>query len=84
MSDYRDDKQPNGFTVNEMSKAFDRVKSAENWKYPICAEIDMAEGDERLITEAVIFFTGSVPKFVAKGGGRFLVLASGYYCTIGS
>jgi hypothetical protein len=85
MSDYRDDKQPNGFTVNEMSRAFDRVKSAENWKNPISKIIEI-KGDEdaRLITEAVIFYTGSVPTITPLGMGKFGVKAAGYYLTVGA
>lgn len=79
-------KQPNGFTTAQMSAAFDRVKDKLHWKRPVNCLVAIKDSeDERLISEAVIFYTGSVPTFTRmKGESLVRVRAAGYYATIGA
>lgn len=65
----------------ELKAAFDAVCDRSNWKNPVQGTI--LPKDEDVTREAVIFFTGSVPKFRARPSGRLLVEAAGYYKTIG-
>src|SRR5262245_2846710 len=77
-------------TRGELSTAFDRVAAKGNWKNPINTVVEIANDfDMAVIKEAVIFFTGSVPEFHARGGGKlpgchYRVTAKGYYLTIGA
>ncbi len=72
-----------GYTRDQLTEAFSLVKPAENWKYPISASIPDGT-DEKLVTCAIIFFTGSIPDFFTDSDGERYVLASGYYNEIGS
>ena len=70
-----------------LSAAFTRVQNKENWKYPINATLPLlteAERDE--LSEAITYFTGSVPEFrdIGTRVRKTLVTAAGYYRTIGS
>jgi hypothetical protein len=77
-------------TRGELSTAFNRIAPKGNWKNPINAVVDIANDfDKALMSEAIIFFTGSVPKFLPRGGGklpgcRYRVTAKGYYLTVGA
>jgi hypothetical protein len=77
-------------TRADLSAAFNRVASKENWKMPIDAVVDI-ENDyaKELIERAVIFLTGSVPTFEPIAGAtlpacRYRVKAAGYYAAIGA
>lgn len=55
------------------------------WKERIDATLRIGDDWEKFgIIEAVIFFTGSVPKLTALGRNRYRVKAAGYYATIGA
>jgi hypothetical protein len=85
-------------TRGDLSAAFDRVKNNEHWKNRIDATIDVTTDDELLmIREAIIFFTGSVPRFERLAslaqpgiigfsviGARVRVRAVGYFAAIGA
>lgn len=65
-----------------LSAAFDLVRPAEHWKYPIDAVIP---ADQRAsVEEAVAYFTGSTCTFRILPDKRLRVLAEGYYLTIGA
>lgn len=80
------------YTQQELSAAFQRVQNRRNWKKPVDAVIIIENDEEmRLITQAVIHFTGSVPSFVevdtpwrTDGKQRYRVTADGYYEAIGA
>jgi hypothetical protein len=76
-------------TRGELSTAFDRVASKENWKFPIDTVVDCNDWELFLLQEAIPFFTGSVPKFEPAIGAelprcRFRVRAAGYYNAVGA
>lgn len=83
-------------TRGELGKAFDKVKPAKHWKYPIDAEVVIEnDGEMAMIAEAVVFFTGSVAEFIPirvarpikdKDAGAMLyrVRAAGYFAVIGA
>ena len=58
----------NPFSRGELSGAFDKVADRTNWKLPVLATVDLDERELAMVQEAVIFFTGSVPKFEARIG----------------
>jgi hypothetical protein len=68
-----------------LTAAFEMVEDSTNWKNPIDATVKLNEGDFDVIQEAVIHFTGSVPRFsvVNKKEGLYRVQAAGYYEAIG-
>lgn len=70
-------------TRGELSEAFKKVQPKGHWKNAIDATLPLAEGEFAMITEAVIFFTGSVPEF-QKVGAQYRVTAAGYFATIGA
>jgi hypothetical protein len=74
------------YTQQELSAAFQRVQNRKNWKNRVNAVITIENDEEmRLITQAVIHFTGSVPSFVeVDGKQRHRVTADGYYEAIGA
>lgn len=72
-------------TRGQLSLAFDQVADKANWKNPIDRVVRIASDRQMaFIREAVIFFTGSVPTFTAKGANKYRVTAAGYYNTIGA
>jgi hypothetical protein len=71
-----------GYTRTQLSSAFDLVKDPKDWKNKINAVV-APDADTDCITQAVIFFTGSVPSIVKTKNG-FNVRAAGYYMSIGS
>ncbi len=67
------------------TKHFEMVEDAENWKNPIDKIIDTPDDEvEKKIFNAVIYFTGSVPRFTALPNGKTRVTAQGYYMAVGS
>lgn len=78
------------FCRSELETLFNRVANRENWKLPVNSIVDVK--DDRELTglrEAVIFFTGSVPKFEPRSGGslpgcRYRITAPGYYAAVGA
>lgn len=68
---------------SELSAAFNLVAPKDNWKMPVDALLERGY-DEKLICDAVIHFTGSVPTFIKARSGRARVQAAGYYATIGA
>lgn len=78
---------PKGYTRKQFEEAFNRVCNKENWKMPIEAKLPKETTTEELsmISEAVIFYTGSVPKFRNVPETKEIVVeAAGYYATIGA
>ena len=72
-------------TRRDLDDAFKMVAPKDNWKNPIDATVEFASPDTAaLITEAVIFFTGSTPKFEQVSKFTWRVRAAGYYLTIGA
>jgi hypothetical protein len=67
-----------GFRREQLGAAFERVRNPSDWKAPIRALIPMAE--RRLVEQAVLWFTDTVPIFLPATGapGRLLVRAPGY------
>jgi hypothetical protein len=68
----------------ELLAAFGKVEPLGNWKLPVNAVVELEEDELPMVNEAVIFFTGSVPKFLSKGGKTYRVQAVGYYNAIGA
>lgn len=75
-----------GHTERELHRAFDAVRNPENWKLHIEADIPAEGVDERLISDAVAFFTGSLAEIYPHPDkpGWLCVDAPGYYVCIGS
>lgn len=74
-------------TRRELTAAFNRVAPRTNWKRAIDTTIPLEPLDREVVREAVIFFTGSVPKFEYAGCCGNLtcrVTAAGYYATCGA
>lgn len=74
------------YNHEELKAAFELVEDKRHWKNPINTVIEIDdERQMRLIREAVIYFTGSVPEFekVNYGQNRYHVTAAGYFETIG-
>ena len=72
-------------SMQELADAFDGVKHPTYWKYPINARVRIKnEEGRRIIEEAIIWYTGSVPTFADQDDGTTMVLASGYYIAIGA
>lgn len=78
-------------TRGQLSEAFKRVQSPTHWKNAIDRRVYLTEADIAMTTEAVVFFTGSVPEFVplsrrvhSDGRQHYRVRAAGYFATIGA
>lgn len=72
-------------TRGELKSHFEKVQNPEGWKLPINVVIDIVDlKDMELIRNAVIFFTGSVPKFYSIGLNKYRVKAAGYYAAMGA
>lgn len=68
----------------ERKRVFEMVQDKQHWKNPIRCTLDsLSEADEKLLHDAVVFYTGSVPTIVRQRNGKVKVLAAGYYNTIG-
>ena len=69
---------------------FDMVANKDNWKLPIDTMLDAPSGTEdrelfkKLISRAVVFYTGSVPIIVDLGDKQIGVKAVGYYEAVGA
>lgn len=68
---------------SELAAAFKRVAPKDHWKNPIDVTLDAKDVDVRLIIDAVVHFTGSVPEFIWRGG-FVRIRAAGYFATIGA
>lgn len=76
---------------SEFEGAFNRVADKENWKNPISACVEIADGHElEVILRAIAFFTGSMgtacPRGRTRSDGRtpYLITAPGYYAAVGA
>jgi hypothetical protein len=75
----------NDVTRAQLTFFFNLVADKANWKNPIDAVVSIdCDFDMAMIREAVIFFTGSVPNFTAKGRSKYRVTAQGYYVVCGA
>ena len=69
---------------------FDLVAPKANWKNPIDCKIDAPSGKDdrelfkKMISQAVVFYTGSVPVIVDLGDKQIGVKAVGYYVAVGA
>lgn len=70
-------------TQEELDAAFKLVEPGTHWKDRIDAVVD-GPSDLGVIREAVIHFTGSVPRFTTLPDGRVRVQARGYWEAIGA
>ena len=71
-----------GFTRGDLLEAFNNVKNPRGWKLAIDSTVDIAEVHKT--SEAIIFFTGSIPHFTQMPGRSvFRVEAAGYYVAMG-
>ena len=68
-----------GYRHEQLAAAFDRVRNPRDWKAPIQAVIPAVE--RPLVEQAVLWFTATVPVFVAAPGAtdRLVVKAPGYH-----
>ncbi len=71
-----------GYSRNELSPAFDRVRDPKNWKNPI-DKVMPPDIDQDLVGAAIAFFAGSEAHFEPTAEG-IRVTAPGYYADIGS
>ena len=67
-----------GYRLEQLAAAFDRVRHPRDWKAPIQAVIPATE--RPVVEKAVLWFTDTVPEFVAAPGDpdRLMVRAPGY------
>lgn len=76
-----------GYTQAQLNGAFDLVRNATHWKYPIDRtlpdSLGLTEDDFDLIKRAIIDHTGSVPT-IRKVAGGTRVRAIGYFAAIGA
>lgn len=73
------------YTRGEFRRLFDLVSPKGDWKGAIDALVD--PGPDRYrhgLRQAVIFYTGSVPKITITPQGKFRVVAAGYYASVGA
>jgi hypothetical protein len=81
------EKAMGGYTTDQLSEAFDRVKPRGNWKLPVDARLpaDLTDEDRRCIDTAITFYTGGIATWQRDGDqGDWIVTAPGYYACIGS
>lgn len=71
-----------GRSEDELHAAFDKVCDPVNWKMPIDTTVP-ADADQNLISDAIIYFTGSVPDIYPEDD-HLRVEAAGYYNSVGS
>ena len=73
----------------DLDNAFKKVQNSINWKMPVDSYAVIADDAAmKTMHQAIIFFTGSVPKFekvcdVAQGT-VYSIKADGYYVAIGA
>jgi hypothetical protein len=71
---------------SELAAAFSKVANKANWKLPISRATlrhGMPQDEQNLITDAIVHFTGSVPRF-KQDHVWFVVEADGYYRAVGA
>ncbi len=67
----------NGFTQEQLDEAFKKVQAKTHWKDPIRSKCKVE--DIKITTEAIIYFTGTVPSFGQPDkDGMVKVRAVGY------
>ncbi|MEP6572417.1 MAG: hypothetical protein ABJD11_06960 [Gemmatimonadota bacterium] len=73
-------KRQTGYSSEELRAAFAAVSDARDWKGPILSVIRTT--DRRLIRQAIIWYTSTVPAFGILPGHpeRLVVSAAGYRC----
>jgi hypothetical protein len=73
-----DPRRLTGYELDELARAFDRVRNPRDWKAPVDTVI--AEAERSLVEKAVLWFTDTVPVFTAIAGvpDRLIVRALGY------
>lgn len=68
-----------GFTEKELSEAFDRVASPDDWKAKIQTEVTVKNGKElSCIRRAIGFYTATEATIIPLGGNKYLVNSKGY------
>ena len=75
------------YTREQLEAAFDRVKPEGHWKNPIRRTFDgkLSDEEKAVIRAAIIFYTGSVPKFTEYPKQDLTkVVADGYFLAIGA
>lgn len=73
-----------GFSQEQLTAAFDKVKDPENWKNPINRTVVLPESEWPVTHAAIAFFTGSEAVIFPRANGKARVRANGYYLTIGA
>jgi hypothetical protein len=75
-----------GYTEDELKKAFELVAPKPNWKMPIDALISSITPikKRKLISFAVMFYTGGIAVFKKTPSGKIRVTSPGYYACIGA
>ena len=64
------------YTHDQLEKAFDLVKNREHWKNPIDA---YCRGENlAVISEAISYFTATLPSISQQENGWYRVVAQGY------
>lgn len=76
-----------GFTLDELTAAFNQVKNPENWKLPISVTVP-ADCDPEIISRAITWFTGCRADITAVQDSKsrttgWHVEAVGYYAAVG-
>jgi hypothetical protein len=73
-----DPKFATGYRMEQLAKAFDRVRNPRDWKGPIHAVIPAEE--RPVVEKAVLWFTDTEPEFVVapEATDRLVVKAPGY------
>lgn len=71
-------------TISTLKEYFNSVQNTENWKLGVKnKEVFFSTLEQRIIDEAVIFYTGSIPSWKFSNGKTFISFA-GYYEAIGA
>jgi len=81
----RDHKATTGRDLDaERKRVFEMVQDKEHWKNRINATLDeLSEEDEKLLYDAIPFYTSSVPTIRRLKSGKVKVTAAGYWATVG-
>lgn len=72
-----------GYTLDQLSDAFDSVADPVNWKCAVDAIVP-ATANLDLIGRAVTWFAGCIAEFETLPDGQVRVTADGYYLSVGS
>ena len=66
--------------IQDLRNAFERVQNSDHWKGPIDATVGHSEGfTEKIISDAVMFFTATEATISDDGMGDMHVIAAGYW-----